>query len=99
MIKRYPFQFYPCLSHHAPLKEGAFGFPSTEIGPFSALGWFIGKDQRSVAMIGIDLGSSSMKIASWKKSTNIQFADSAEMVLNDTSRNSSESISLVCGYA
>ena len=50
-------------------------------------------------MIGIDLGSSSMKIASWKKSTNIQFADAAEMVLNDTSRNSSESISLVCGYA
>lgn len=37
-------------------------------------------------IIGIDLGTSSMKIASWKKSANPQFSDAADMVMNDTSK-------------
>ncbi len=37
-------------------------------------------------MIAIDLGESTMKIAAWKKSVNPQFADAAEMVVNDTSK-------------
>ena len=77
VTKRYPFLFWGVCSSIVTWS----GF---EVVIYSSgLIFFCNREMK---IIGIDLGTSSMKIASWKKSANPQFSDAADMVMNDTSK-------------